>query len=233
MRRLGLILVVLAVVAAGCSDDTAEPSPTTTTTLLLTPEQVLADAADTMQTVDTLRYEIELSGTPITLLGFGLSSAVGQYAAPDASQAQLKVVVGGLTVELATIAIGDRAWVEIPIVGGWDEYTGDRAFNPAIMFNPDLGWRPLLTTDLSDPRFLDVTEERYRIGGTTAPERVEVLTAGLVDAQPVEVIIDIDRRTGVVTGMDFTTVGEDGATTWTLEMSEFGEAVTIEPPEVG
>jgi len=228
MRRVGSVLFVILLVAAGCKDGGA----VTTTTTLPSVGQLLADTANTMETVETLRYEMELSGAPITLLGFGLSSAIGQYAAPDASQAQLKVVVGGLTIELATIAIGDRSWVEIPIVGGWDEYTGSRAFNPAIIFDPDLGWRPLLTTDIGNARLLEVTDDRFRVTGTTAPERVEVLTAGLVDAQPVDLIIDIDRDTGVVTGMDFTTIGEDGETIWKLRLSEFGSEVSINPPQV-
>jgi lipoprotein LprG len=231
MRRLGPLAVVLLLVVAACDDDAATTT-TTSTTRLPSAEEVLADAAATMEAVETLRYEIELSGAPITLLGFGLSSAIGEYAAPDASQAQLKVVVSGLTIELATIAIGDRSWVEIPIVGGWDEYTGSRSFNPAIIFDPELGWRPLLTTDIRDPRFVEVADDRYRVAGTTAPERVEVLTAGLVEAQPVDLIIDIDRTSGVVTGLDFTTDGEAGETTWMLRLSEFGSEVSIDPPPV-
>jgi len=195
-------------------------------------ENVLAEAAVTMQATETLRYDIELSGAPITLLGFGLRGARGQYAAPDSSQAVLNVVVSGITVELATIAVGDRSWVAIPFVGGWDEYTGSRAFNPAIIFDPQLGWLPLLTEDISEARLSESADgDSYVVNGTAAGSRVEVLTAGLVESQPVALELHIERTTGLVTRVDFTTVSETGETRWLLELSDFGEPVSISPPE--
>ncbi len=234
MLRPIAFLVATALLAAACSSGRVDTTVTTTTTIVPTAEEILAEAALTMQAVDTLRYEIELSGADITLLGFELRSAVGQYAAPNASQALLNVAVGGITVELATIAVGDRSWVAIPFIGGWDEYEGSRAFNPAIIFDPQLGWLPLLTEDISDARLLEpVDEDFYRVSGTAAGSRVEVLTAGLVDAQPVALELQIESDTGLVTLMDFTTVGEAGETRWLLQLSEFGEPVSISPPEDG
>lgn len=233
MRRLAPVFVVMLVVVAGCDDDPAASSTSTTSTLPLTVEQLLAETAVTMETVDTLRYDIELTGAPITLLGVELRGAQGQYAAPASSQAVLQAAIGGLTIELGTIAIGETSWLTNPLSGEWDEYTGSRAFNPAIIFDPELGWRPLLTTDIDQPRLLETTGDSYVVAGTTAPGRVEVLTAGLVDAQPVELVVEIDRATGFVTQMDFTTVGEAGETMWALQLSEFGSEVSIGPPEVG
>jgi len=42
----------------------------------------------------------------------------------------------------------------------------------------------------------------------------------------------IDRSTGHVTRMDFSTVGEAGETRWLLDLSEFGADVSISPPQV-
>ena len=234
MRRLAPILVAVLLVAAGCDDDSAAPTTTTTTTTTLAPtaEELLADTAVTMETVDTLRYDIQLTGAPVTLLGVEMRGAQGQYAAPASSQAVLQAAIGGLTIELGTIAIGETSWLTNPLSGEWDEYTGSRAFNPAIIFDPELGWRPLLTTDITEPRLLESTDEVFRVAGTTAPGRVEVLTAGLVDAQPVDLVLEIDRATGVVTRMDFATQGEEGETMWALQLSDFGSEVSISPPEV-
>jgi hypothetical protein len=230
VKSIALLLAV-ALLAGACGDDTAD---TTTTTTLPSAEEILADAATTMQAVETLRYEIELSGAPITLLGIELRSARGQYLAPESSQAILEAAVGGLTIELATIAIGGTSWLTNPLTGAWDEYTGSRAFNPAIIFDPELGWKPLLTTDLSPARLTEpVTGDRYVVTGTAAGARVEVLTAGLVDSQPVDVRFEIDRASSVVTKMEFSTTGEAGQTLWSLDLSEFDEPVSISPPEVG
>lgn len=225
------ITVGVMLVAAGCSGGSAE---STTSTTAPTVEEILTASAVTMQAVDTLRYEIELSGAPITLLGIELRSARGKYAAPDSSEAVLEAAIGGLTIELLTIAIGDTSWVTNPLTGDWDEYTGSRAFNPAIIFDPALGWLPLLTQDINDARLVEpLDSDSYVVTGTAAGARVETLTAGLVESQPVVIRLDIERATGLVTRMDFTTRGEEGETRWLLELSEFGDPVLIDPPEVG
>ncbi|MDH3538425.1 MAG: LppX_LprAFG lipoprotein [Acidimicrobiia bacterium] len=230
VKSIGVLLAV-ALLAGACEGDTAV---TTTTTTLPSAEEILAEAAATMQAVETLRYEIELSGAPITLLGIELRRARGQYLAPESSQAILEAAVGGLTIELATIAIAGTSWVTNPLTGAWDEYTGSRAFNPAIIFDPQLGWKPLLTTDLSAAQLAEpVTGDSYIVTGTAAGARVEVLTAGLVEAQPVDVRFEIDRASSVVTRMEFSTTGEAGRTLWALDLSEFDEPVSISPPEVG
>ena len=235
MKRLLSLAVALVLVAAACSDGEAETTTTSTTAPATpTPTEILADAAVTMQQVETLAYAIELSGAPITLLGVELRSAVGEYAAPNSSRAALEAAIGGLTIELGTIAIGEVSWVTNPLTGKWDEYTGSRAFNPSIIFDPALGWLPLLTTDISGAQLVESTDEdSYVIRGTAAGARVEVLTAGLVESQPVSLELHIQRDTGLVTLMDFETVGDNGRTRWVLELSEFGEDVSIDPPEVG
>lgn len=234
MSRFVPLILAILLVATACDDDAAATTTTigpTTTTTILTVEDILADAAATMQAVETLRYEITLSGAPITLLGVELRSAEGQYLAPESSQAILEAGIGGLTIELATIAIGETSWLTNPLTGAWDEYTGSRAFNPAMIFDPELGWKPLLTTDLSNASY--TTEgDSYVVTGTAAGARVEVLTAGLVESQPVDMRIEIDRESSHVTSMEFDTTGETGVTTWVLELSEFDEPVSIEPPEV-
>ncbi len=230
---LGTVLIAAAC-SGGSAETTAADRETTTTMTPISAQEILADAAVTMQAVETLRYEIELSGAPITLLGVELRSARGQYGAPESSQAMLEAAIGGLTIELATIAIGGTSWLTNPLTGAWDEYTGSRAFNPAIIFDPELGWKPLLTTDLSGARLVGPDEgDTYLVTGTAAGARVEVLTAGLVESQPVEMQFNIDRESTLVTRMEFNTIGETGETVWVLELSEFDEPVSIDPPEVG
>ncbi|MGI9608720.1 MAG: LppX_LprAFG lipoprotein [Acidimicrobiia bacterium] len=237
MSRFVALLIAIVLVAAACDDDEATTTtalPTTptalpTTTTVLTVEEILTDAAETMQAVETLRYEIRLTGAPITLLGVELRSAVGQYLAPESSQAILEAAIGGLTIELATIAIGETSWLTNPLTGAWDEYTGSRAFNPAMIFDPELGWKPLLTTDLTDASYAG-ERGSYIVTGTAAGARVEGLTVGLVESQPVAMRLEIDRESSHVTRMEFDTTGETGVTNWVLELSEFDEPVSINSP---
>ncbi len=231
MIRVVFIAVTFALAAAACSSDSAETS--TPPTNPVSAEEILAEAAVTMQQVETLDFSIELSGAPITLLGVELRSARGEYAAPESSRAVLEAAIGGLTIQLGTIAIGETSWVTNPLTNDWDEYTGSRAFNPAIIFDPDLGWLPLLTEDISNARLVEPVEgDTYVVNGTAAGARVEVLTAGLVESQPVSLELHIERDTGFVTLLDFATEGETGRTRWLLELSEFDQPVSISPPVV-
>lgn len=232
MIRVVSFAVTLALVIAACGNGSGDDT-TTTVDALPTAAEILDEAAVTMQQVETLAYEIELSGAPITLLGVELRRASGEYAAPDSSRAVLGVAIGGLTIELGTIAIGGVSWVTNPLTNDWDEYTGSRAFNPAIIFDPALGWQPLLTQDISDARLVEpVQGDTYIVRGTAAGDRVEVLTAGLVESQPVSLELHIGRDTGLVTLMDFETEGETGRTRWVLQLSDFDLPVSISPPEV-
>ena len=57
-----------------------------------------------------------------------------------------------------------------------------------------------------------VDGDTYLVTGTAAGARVEVLTAGLVESQPVDMAFEIDRDSSLVTRMEFSTTGETGVT---------------------
>ncbi len=226
MRALAPLLIV-TVVAAGCGDSSGGGP-----TLPADPEVILAEATAAMSAVETLAFELTRSGAPITVASLQFDAAEGQYAAPDSAQAVLKVKAGGISVEVATIAIGERVWITNPLSQQWEEFPAGTGFNPAIIFDPEVGWEPLLGDDLSS---VELDGERadggtYVITGTVAPARVEVLTARLVRDQPVDVEMWIDAETALVTRVAFATQGEDGRSDWLLLLSEFGEPVSIEPP---
>ncbi len=220
-----MVGLLAALVTVGCGDSSGE------TTLPADPGQILTAATEAMSSVETLRFELLRSGAPITVAGLEFDSATGQYLAPDSAQALLKVKASGFAVEVGTIAIGDRVWLTNPLSQEWDEFPAGTGFNPAIIFDPDLGWRPLLGADMSGAALVGGEESGpYVVAGTVAPARVEVLTAGLVSEQAVDVVIMIDRETARVLQVAFTTDGADGASDWVLDLSEFDEPVTIEPP---
>ena len=74
--------------------------------------------------------------------------------------------------------------------GGWELIPPESAFNLAIIFDPYVGWGPLLTEDLSEIEYRgmdsDGSADRHHLTGTIAASRIEFLTAGLVEAQAVE-----------------------------------------------
>jgi len=224
-RPIVLWLVAAALVAGACgggsSTDTTAPEA----------EQLLADAADAMEALTSAAFDMTRSGEPVVISGMEFLSARGQYGAPDSTQALLEMRASEITVELGTISIGDVTWLTNPLTGGWEELPEGTGFNPAILFEPEIGWRPLLTEDISNVTVADGGDGTWKVSGTVAAERVEVITAGLVSDQEVEADIWIDRETSQVERIEFSTEGEEGTSDWVLELSEFDEPVSIDPPD--
>ncbi len=228
-RRAAALLatMLLATGVAACGDSSPAGS-----TLPPDPDVILREATAAMSEVETLSFELTRSGAPITVANLQFDAAGGQYRAPDSAQAVLKVKAGGISVEVATVAIGDRVWITNPLSQQWEEFPAGTGFNPAIIFDPEVGWEPLLGADLSAIELAGGRGDGdpYVITGTVAPRRVEVLTAGLVAGQAVDVELTIDAATALVTMVAFTTVAEAGDSDWLLDLSDFGDPVNIEPP---
>jgi hypothetical protein len=218
------ILLVLAIVVTACGGGEADAPAAD-------PAELVAGAAAAMDGVTSARFEMRRDGEPVTIQGMTFDAAVGEYAAPDAARALLDLRAGDLVLQMGTISIGERTWLTNPLTGDWEEL--DAGFNPARIFDPDLGWRPLLTEDLSDLSSLGSRDGLEIVAGTVAADRVAVLTAGLVEDQAVPIEISLDPGSSRIRRVEFTTRGESGETLWVIELSDYDEPVTIEPPSAG
>jgi hypothetical protein len=225
MQRAAALLA-LVILAAACGGGEADAPARD-------PGDLVAEAADAMDSVASARFEMRRTGEPVTIQGMTFDAAVGEYAAPDAARALLDLRAGDLVLQMGTISIGERTWLTNPLTGDWDELDAGTGFNPARIFDPDLGWRPLLTEDLSDLRSIGIRDGLQVVGGTVAADRVAVLTAGLVEDQAVPIEISLDPETGRIRRVEFSTQGESGETTWVIELSGYDEPVTVEPPSAG
>jgi hypothetical protein len=223
MRRAA-VLLALAMLATACGGGGSGAAARD-------PAELVGEAAAAMAGVTSARFEMRRSGEPVTIQGMTFDAAVGEYAAPDAARALLDMRAGDLVLQLGTISIGERTWLTNPLTGDWEEL--DAGFNPARIFDPELGWQPLLTEDLSDLRSLGRRDGLEVVGGTVAAERVAVLTAGLVEGQAVPIEISFDPESLRIRRVEFTTQGESGETTWVIELSDYDEPVTVEPPATG
>lgn len=219
-----LALVAVAVACGGGGPAVPEPPPV---------GDLVAGVAEAMASVDTARFEMERSGAPVTVSGIVFDSAVGVYRAPDASKTVLTGSGGDLAVELGTISIGERTWLTNPLTGRWEELEPGTGFNPAIIFDTEVGWRAILHS-LIEPRYEggigDGGEGRWLLTGTIPPERIATLTVGLVEPQPVEVRLLVDPATDLLRRVEFSTEGDGGTTEWVITLAEFGEPVAVDPP---
>jgi len=225
-----LVLFALASSACGGSGGGAEVADPPAV------EALIAETAEAMAALETARFEMERSGAPVSVSGIVFDSALGVYEAPDAAKAVLGGQAGDLAVELGTISVGRRTWLTNPLTGAWEELEPGTGFNPAVIFDPQIGWRAILLS-LLEPAYEGGAgvdgETFWLLRGTIPPERIATLTVGLVEPQSVQVDLFIDPASGLLRRAEFATEGEDGVSDWVIVLSQFDEPVTIDPPVGG
>lgn len=233
-RPLRTALVALASLLAACGGG-EEPET------LLPPESevVLEAAAGEMGSVESVRFMIERSGAPVyidPLDTLSFESAEGQFAAPSSANALVTLAVGSVNAQIGAIAIDGKTWLTNPITGEWEDAPEGYVFDPATLFDPELGWRPLLASGLSDVEWVGEEEingePRYHIRAQADQDRVAVILAGLIEKQPVELDMWIEPSTGRVREAELSTVSEGQTSDWYIEFTEFGEPVEIAPPDI-
>ncbi len=232
--RARITMTLLALVVAACSGSgTEQTSPPTAA-------QVLEAAAATMGSVETVQFRIERGGAPVYIDTQGFLefvSATGRYAAPGAAEALVKVSAVGINTEVGAVVVEGETWLTNPITGKWEPTPPGYAFDPAALFDPAVGWRPLLSEgiptveDLGDETIEDTTLRHVRF--TASGERVAVITAGLVRVEDVLLDVWIDAPSGEVRRASFSTPIGDGLTDWQLFLYDFGADIEITPPELG
>ncbi|WKZ81938.1 MAG: LppX_LprAFG lipoprotein [Acidimicrobiia bacterium] len=217
MRRL---LIALLLVAA-CGDGATGDLPSAT--------DLLPRAAEAMASVESAEFQMTASGAPVLVTGLGFVSATGAYVAPDRASAALQMKVGDLTVELATVSVAERTWITEPLTGAWNELTPGTGFNPAIVFGSD-GWVAVLSGGLADAQVTGSRDGAYMVEGTASAERVDFLTAGLVEGQAVRITLLVDAETSRLRQADFTTDDDAGETSWRIVLGPYDGPLTVTPP---
>jgi lipoprotein LprG len=185
-----------------------------------------------------VRFTLTHSGAPVyidTFESLALESVDGQYAAPARAQAVLNVEVdGSLKTQLGAIAIDATVWLSNPVTGVFEPLPAGYDLDPSSFFDPEDGWRPLLA-GLQEPVFVGEVDRggsRYHISGLAPAAQVEIISAGLVRDQDVEIDFWIHPVTGLVTAAEFTTTFEGAESEWVLELRDYGETFEISPPQV-
>jgi lipoprotein LprG len=231
-RRAATLLAAAALLAAGCASDSGGG-----TTLPPDAATILDAAATAMGAVDTVRFTIERTGAPVyiddsDLLAF--VSAEGRYATPGSAEAVVTIDAGGVTTQIGAVAIEGETWLSNPITGAWEPAPIGYTFDPATLFDPAVGWRPLLAGGLTGVTLVgEGTEDgRYHLQGTADQERVAVITAGMVSGQSPLLDLWVDATTGEVTDVSFPTSYRGDLSDWTLAFFDYGADVEITPPDL-
>lgn len=226
--------VALVALTAACSSTEA-----TTTTAPPTAAELLEVSAATMGSVETVQFSIARGGEPVYIDTQGFLefvSATGRFAAPGAAEALVTVSALGLSTEVGAVVIEGDTWLTNPITGNWEPTPPGYTFDPATLFDPQIGFRAMLqegipTVEDLGEEIVDETALRH-VRFTASGERVEVVTAGMVLGADVAIDAWIEPNSGELRRAKFPTTIGANPTEWDLTFFDYGADITITPPDL-
>ena len=228
---LGLFVVMLAGACSSGSESTDDVES-------LDIDGVRSIAAAAMADVDTVLFTIELEGAEVFIDSsgsVGFRTAEGRYAAPSSADAVVGVDAFGLATEVGAIAIDGEVWITNPLTGAWEPAPEAFTFDPAQLFDAEVGFSALLADGLSNAVLVSPDpdqDQRYHITADVDPDRVAALTGGLVDDVD-NVDLWVDATSGHLTEVTFDVGITAGGTSWLLLLTDYGSPVTIVEPDLG
>lgn len=232
--RSSLLGLLLLFVAAACTSDGVDDAEAQ----ILDVDGVRALSAAAMAEIDSVLFTIELEGADVFIDDAGLigfRSAEGRFAAPSSADAVVAVNALGLATEVGAVAIDGEVWITNPLTGDWEAAPESLTFDPARLFDPEVGFAGLLSDGLIDAALVvpePDPEGRYHIVADVDPARVNSLTGGLVDdVDNVDLWVDADS--GRLVEVTFDVGTDSGGTSWRLLLDGYGTSVSVNKPDLG
>jgi len=205
------------------------------------PADVITSAGEAMLRQTSFHFKIDISGAAVYLnrvTGLQLRSAEGDFARPDRMGVHLKVIAAVAAAELDMIALGNEQYLTNILTGGWEPLPPEFGFNPAVMFDPQVGLEQLLKAGLDDPRWIGVESidgaNVYHVQGGLDGARLQGMSGGLISRQAIVADLWVDGQSGLPIKASIVDPAADPAkpTTWTFTFSSYGKTVNIAAPDV-
>lgn len=233
MRRIVVAILLTASLLAACAKPTPAPLP---------PEDIVAQAVARMKSRNSFHFIIERTGAPAyidTNNTLSLARAEGDFTVPDRAQGQARIIAPGIVASIKFISIGDQYWQTNPLTGRWEEFAPGTFFNPAMLFDSEVGLQPILETDLLDLQLTGNEEleempgqQLYAISGKLAGDRVAAMSWGLIGPGTMDIRLWIDPATFDLERIQIEEPASDGgeSTRWQIDFLDFNKVVNILPP---
>jgi len=193
-------------------------------------------SAAAMGNVESVAFSLERTGASVFIdaaESISLDGIDGRFSAPGSADAIMEVTVNGsLGTKLGAVAIDDEIWMSNPVTGKFETLPPGFDIDPSAFFDPKRGWQPLLDnlTDLAFVAEEDRQGTRYHLTGTAPAEQMQIITAGLVRGEDIELDIWLHPVTALVTAIEFETVFDDQVSRWVLELDDYGATFEITDP---
>lgn len=230
---LYILLLTLSSLAA-CGPE-PEPEPT--------PEEIVQKAAARMSQLAGFHFAVAHSGPPVYLDPDGVISLVrldGDYAAPDRARATALVKLTGFVTQVSVISVADRQWQTNPLTGKWEELPLNWGFNPAVLFDAEIGLQAILAADTSElvltgkEKLEDGPDTNlYALKGVVAGDRLFQMSGGLIGPAAAEAQLWVMPETFELVRVILTepVSGEESSpSVWQIDFTNYDQAVEIKQP---
>ncbi len=161
---------------------------------------------------------------------------------PDQARAQIRIIAPGIVAEIRMVALGDSYWESNLLSGEWQTLPSGTGFNPAILFDPQVGLQPVLDSDLSNLELRGVEEltelpgvQLYALTGRLDGQRIYQMSYAMIGPETMDVTLWIAPETFELYRVLITEPSADPAdpTIWQLDFWDFDVPLEITPPPVG
>jgi outer membrane lipoprotein-sorting protein len=234
LRTLAFLLASVAILAACGGDDPGDLDEDVGV------EEILENASQRLLDTETMAFRMSIDGSTYIdeAETLRLLNARGTMARPDRVDVEFQVeVIGTQRISIRMITIGDDSWTTDIVTGRWVVAQDEFGYNPAVLYDNQDGLGPVMGR-MQDTEIVGTEEisnvEAYRIRGTVTDEVIEPLTAGTMDGSEITVELWVDGETWNImrlTVAEPTDEGLDDPATWTMNLGEHDEQVTIERPD--
>lgn len=195
-----------------------------------------------MNGLDGFHFIVDRTGLPAYLdpdETISFRRAEGFYVSPDKGIAEVRVIAPGFVTDVSVISIQDIQWETNLLTNEWNELPPNWGFNPAVLFDPEIGIQSILVADLTDLTFLGSEKLDngsdsilYIVEGEATGDKLFQLSDGLIGPENMRVRVWIAPETFELHRALVTDPNREGEeeTVWQVDFSEFGRTVNIEPP---
>lgn len=230
---LALVFGVCLVLSGACSPSRLPD---------LAPEEIMQRSVQRMKALAGFHFVIDRSGAPAYLNAektLIFRRAEGDFVAPDQAWAAVRIIAPGLVTEIKILGLGDRYWETNPLSGEWAELPGGMGFNPAVLFDPELGFQPVLENDVYELKLEGLAEleevpgtRLYRLSGKLRGERIFQMSDAMIGPQTLAVQLWVHPETYDLyrARIEAPASGEAELVVWQLDFWDFGNVVALNPP---
>lgn len=208
----------------------------------LAPEEIVERSVEQMKALPGFHFVIDRSGAPAylnhekTLI---FRRAEGDFVAPDQAWAAVRVIAPGVVAEIKILGLGEQYWETNPLSGAWTELPSGMGFNPAVLFDPEMGFQPVLESDLYDLTLEGLAEleeapgdRLYHLSGKLRGERIFQMSYEMIGPETLAVQLWVHPETFELhrARIEAPAVGETEPVIWQLDFWDFGSVVELRPP---